>query len=103
MRDAGLDFDESKDYDWIKGEGENFYYHYRSIDYIGYASYYLAKMMQKAYIAQIRQKHETDDLADASLYRQLADIDTGLRIKVSDQLFVCLRLTSRPEFIKVSI
>ena len=78
MRDAGLDFDKSKDYDWIKSE-----------DCVGYAEYYLKQM--------------NGDEADPSLYRQLVDIDTGLGTKASDQLFFCLTLTSRPEFIKVRI
>ena len=78
LRDAGLDFDKSKDYDWIKSE-----------DCVGYAEYYLEQM--------------NGDEADPSLYRQLVDIDTGLGTKASDQLYVRLRLRSRPEIIKVRI
>ena len=78
LRDAGVDFDESKDYDWIKSEY-----------YVGYAKYYLYQI--------------NGDEVDASLYRKLVDIDTGLGTKASDQLLVCLRFTSRPEFIKVRI
>ena len=93
MRDAGIDFDVSKDHDWIKSEDlpkgsrlDDPCYH------VGYAGYYLAKIL-----------HTTGDEGDAPLYRKLVDIDTGLGTKASDQLFVCLSLTSRPEFIKVRI
>ena len=90
MRDAGLDFDESKDYDWIKSEDlSTESYWDKTCYHIGYAGYYLEQM--------------NGDEADPSIYRQLVDIDTGLGTKASDQLYVCLRLTSRPEFIKVRI
>ena len=89
MRDAGLDFDESNDYDWIKTNYFRDNYFDEKIDHVGYAGYYLEKM-----------RHKT---VDASLYRKLVDIDTGLGTKASDQLFVCLTLSSKPEFIKVRI
>ena len=90
MRDAGLNFDKSKDYDWIKRKYFTFGRH--RMKHIGYAGYYLEQMKYKSY-----------DEADASLYRQLVDIDTSLGTKASDQLFVCLTLTSQSEFIKVRI
>ena len=93
LRDAWLNFDVSKDYDFIKSnhlpKGSRWddpCYH------VGYAGYYLEQMSNK-----------TGDVADASLYRKLVDIDTGLGTKASDQLYVCLTLTSKPEFIKVRI
>ena len=96
MREAGVDFQKSKDYDWIKSEDlpkENKWNRKESeCHHVGYAGYYLAKIL-----------HTTGDEGDAPLYRKLVDIDTGLGTKASDQLIVCLRLTSRPEFIKVRI
>ena len=88
MRDAGIDFDVLKDYDWIKSKDFTFTRR-RIINHIGYAGYYLEQI--------------NGDEADASVYRKLVDIDTGLGTKASDQLYVCLRLTSRPELIKVRI
>ena len=98
MRDAGLDFDKSKDYDWIKKRYLSRSYH------VGYAGYYLEQMnydeADSCCLGRIFCKTKK---ADASVYRKLVDIDTGLGTKASDQLYVCLRLTSRSEIIKVRI
>ena len=83
LRDAGSDFDESKDYDWIKRTGDN-----------GYADYYLVRCWNES-----KRVNE----ADVSVYRQLVEIDTALGTAVSMQLWCCLSGTSRSDIIKVSI
>lgn len=104
LRDAGLDFDKSKDYDFIKSnnlpEGSTFdgaCYH------VGYAGYYLYKMMYEADACCLCRIFCKTKGADPSRYRKLVDIDTDLGTKASDQLYVCLTLKSKPEFIKVRI
>jgi len=82
LREAGLDFEEWKDFDWIKKE---------TYDY-GYAEYYLRKFQN--YSKMINE-------ADATVYQKLVDIDSTLGTKLSDQLFECLRLTTRCDIIKV--
>ena len=95
LRDAGVNFDESKDYDWIKTNDLSFNLYpktfKRSRDsrplfrHVGYAGYYLEKSKE----------------TNAALYRQLVDIDTGLGTKASDQLLICLFFRIQPEIIEV--
>ena len=81
LREAGLDFEIWKDYDWIKKE-----------DYFGYADYYLGK-------CQIDPKVTNE--ADATVYQKLIKIDTVLGTDASLQLFGCLYWTDRWDIIKV--
>ena len=80
LRDAGLDFGDGKDYDWI------------TIRYPGYAEYYLSKCKNES--TMIKE-------ADASIYRQLVEIDTALGTTAGRQLFGCLYQTTRWDIIKV--
>ena len=82
MREAGLDFDEWKDYHWIFEE---------AFDY-GYAEYYLRKCENDS--TMINE-------ADATVYQKLVDIDSTLGTKLSDQLYWCLYYTTRWDIIKV--
>ena len=87
MRNSGLDFEESKDYDWIvekcKDGGRNFY---------GYASYYLDKCWNKT---------EMINEAEISVYCELVYIDTVLGTTLPMQLWGCLSSTTRWDIIKV--
>ena len=69
LREAGLDFEEWKDYDWIKKEAGVF----------GYGNYYLNVNWY--------------DEADASVYQKLINIDTVLGTDASQQLYGCLLWT----------
>ena len=82
LREAGLDFEASKDYDWIKKE---------TIDF-GYAGFYLRKCWNDS-----KLKNE----ADVGVYKTLVDIDTNLGTDLSFQLWLCLRWTTRCDIIKV--
>ena len=77
LREAGLDFEMWKDYDWIK-----------KMDYVGYADYYLQKCYKRISI-------------DKELYSKLVKLDTRLGTTSSEQLFVCLCRTDRWDIIKV--
>ena len=81
LREAGLDFEMWKDYDWIKKIGG-----------VGYASYYLGK-------CQVDSKMTNE--ADATVYQKLINIDTVLGTDASLQLFSCVYLTDRWDIIKV--
>ena len=82
LREAGLDFQEWKDYDWIKKETKD----------RGYADYYL-----------VRNWDESKKIngADAKVYQELVDIDTQLGTEISLQLWSCLGGTTRWDLIKV--
>ena len=82
LREAGLDFEEWKDYYWIL-EATNGY---------GYAQYYLRKCENDS--TMINE-------ADATVYQKLVDIDSTLGTKLSDQLYRCLQMTTRWDLIKV--
>ena len=82
LREAGLDFDESKDYNWIKK---------RTSDY-GYAGYYLRNCWNDSKLI---------NEADVEVYKRLVDIDTNLGTKLSLQLWRCLRWTTRWDILKV--
>jgi len=82
LREAGLDFEIWKDYDWIK----------KTIGDFGYADYYLRK-------CQIDSKMTNE--ADGTVYQKLVDIDTTLGTKLYEQLWCCLSWTTRWDIIKV--
>ena len=82
MREAGLDFEEWKDYNWIlKETGDR-----------GYADYYLVRSWNQSKLI---------NEADATVYQRLVDIDTTLGTEVSRQLLCCLCWTTRWDIIKV--
>ena len=82
LRDAGIDFGDGKDYDWImKNTKDN-----------GYAEYYLEKCSNKSKMV---------NEADQSIYRQLVEIDTALETTAGTQLYACLYHTTRWDIIKV--
>ena len=83
LREAGLDFEEWKDYDWIS---KNTYYE-------GYAGYYLDRCWNET--TKINE-------ADTKVYQKLVDIDTAFGTKLSRQLFGCVYWTTRLDIIKVS-
>ena len=82
LREAGLDFEEWKDYDWILEETRD----------DGYADYYLHKCWNDS-----KKINE----ADATVYQRLVDIDSTLGTELSDQLYWCLHYTTRWDIIKV--
>ena len=57
LREAGLDFEEWKDYDWIK----------KVTGHVGYAGYYLVRSWNKSQMI---------NEADAKVYQRLVDIDS---------------------------
>ena len=81
LREAGLNFEEWKDYDWILESHDK-----------GYADYYLHKCVN--YSKMINE-------ADATVYQKLVDIDSTLGTELSDQLYWCLWRTTRWDIIKV--
>ena len=82
LREAGLNFEEWKDYYWILEEADD----------IGYADYYLYKCENDSKMI---------NEADATVYQKLVDIDSKLGTKLSDQLYWCLYYTTRWDIIKV--
>ena len=82
LREAGLDFETWKDYDWIKKETGD----------VGYADYYL-----------VRNWNDSKNIneADAAVYQRLVEIDTTLGTELSPQLLCCLGWTTRWDIIKV--
>ena len=82
LREAGLDFEMWKDYDWIKKTTKD----------VGYADYYLVRSWNDS-----KKINE----ADATVYQKLVDIDTRIGTKLSEQLFCCLCWTTRWDIIKV--
>ena len=82
MREAGLIFEEWKNYDWIVEETDDY----------GYAEYYLDKCWNDSKMI---------NEADATVYQRLVDIDSTLGTELSDQLYWCLFQTTRWEIMKV--
>ena len=78
LREAGMVFEEWKDYDWI----------IETAKHVGYAHYYLVRRMK------INE-------ADATVYQRLVEIDTTLGTEISKQLLGCLGGTTRWDIIKV--
>ena len=83
LRESGLNFEKSKDYDWIIEQECDL----ERIPYVGYASYYLVEERERA--------------LNAKVYQRLLDIDSMLGTKASDQLYTCLESTTRLDIIKV--
>ena len=82
LREAGLEFEKWKNYDWILEETDEY----------GYANYYLSKCENDSTMIN-------ED--DATVYQRLVDIDSTLGTKLSDQLYRCLLYTTRWDIIKV--
>ena len=82
LREVGLDFEEWKDYDWIKETAGD----------VGYADYYLVGSWNKSKMI---------NEADATIYQRLVEIDTTLGIELTLQLWCCLCWTTRCDIIKV--
>ena len=82
LREVGLDFEEWKDYDWIK----------ETTGDVGYADYYLVRSWNKSKMI---------NEADATVYQRLIEIDTTLGTELSLQLTSCVALTTRLDIIKV--
>ena len=82
MREAGLDFEELKDYDWINKETSEY----------GYAGYYLRNCWNDSKLI---------NEADVEVYKRLVNIDTNLGTELYLQLCVCLNRTTRWDIIKV--
>ena len=91
LREAGMDFEEWKDYDWIVNETytNDFGIIFK---HAGYADYYLVRSWNKSKMI---------NEADATVYQRLLDIDTTLGTEISRQLFSCLGWTTRWDIIKV--
>ena len=77
------------DYDQV-----NEYESVRKDDYVGFADYYLSQFINK---------FKSDDKIDKQIYAKLVKIDRSLGTTTSEQLFHCLRKTTRPDIIKVLI
>ena len=84
LREAGMDFEEWKDYDWIVNETYT--------KDVGYADYYLVRSWNKSKMI---------NEADSSIYQRLVEIDTRLGTELSRQLFCCLGWTTCWDIIKV--
>ena len=76
LREARLDFETWKDYDWIRKETGD----------VGYANYYLVK---------------SNDEIDKDVYAKLVELDTKLGTTSSEQLFSCVFYTLNLDIIKV--
>ena len=82
LKEAGMDFEERKDSDWIR----------KTTGLMGYAHYYLENCWNDS-----KRINE----ADAKIYRKLVDIDSELGMDASQQLFCCILSTTRWDIIKV--
>ena len=82
LREVGLDFEEWKDYDWIK----------ETTGDVGYADYYLVRSWNKSKMI---------NEADATVYQRLIGIDTMFGTELSLQLTACLSWTTRRDLIEV--
>ena len=92
LRSAGVDFDEWKDFDWLRKQTLDNFSGKAKIQ--GYADYYLAKCWNGSKLA---------NEADVTIYSKLLEIDSALGAPVSRQLWACLSWTTRWDIIKVRI
>ena len=90
LRSAGVDFDEWKDFDWLRKQTLDNFSGKAKIQ--GYADYYLAKCWNG-----LKMTNE----ADVAIYLQLVEIDSVLGTPLSRQLWACLLWTTRSDIIKV--
>lgn len=96
LREAGLIFEEWKDYNLITKKGVNYRY---GID--GYAAYYLTGYADY-YLVECWNETKLINEANVSVYRQLIYIDTKLGTSTSSQLSCCLNWTTRRDIIEVN-
>ena len=82
LNEAGLEFEEWKDDDWIR----------KTTGQMGYAHFYLEECWNAS-----KRINE----ANATTYRNLVDIDSKLGMDASQQLFCCLWSTTRWDIINV--
>ena len=82
LRKAGFVFEKWKDYDWIKETTKD----------EGYADYYLMRCWNDS---------KKINKAEASVYRQLVEIDSVLGTTAYNQLCACLSWTTRWNIIQV--
>ena len=95
LREAGLDFEEWKDYDWIRNETYRYKFEGKfggDVKEAGYAGYYLVRSWNMSKMI---------NEADATVYQRLVEIDTTLGTELSLQLWNCLSWTTRWDIIKV--
>ena len=95
LREAGMDFEEWKDYDWIRNKTYRYKFGGKfggDVKEAGYAGYYLVRSWNKS--SMINE-------ADATVYQRLVEIDTTLGTELSPQLLCCLGWTTRWDIIKV--
>ena len=92
MREAGIDFEKEKDYDWITNL-ENDYDWITNPSYAGYTEYYLQ------YLNWNDSKGVKE--VDVAVLQRLVHIDSNLGTKASKLLFCCLQCTTQSDIIKV--
>lgn len=85
LRQAGLVFDEWKDYNSLRERGG-----FRKV--VGFAHAYLSHQVKES---------KTDDEIDIQVYRQLMELDSRLGTTATEQLFYCVKITQRFDLIKV--
>ena len=66
----------------------------RNRNWVGFANVYLWRCDQES---------KTENIADIQVYNQLVKLDTRLGTTTSEQLFACLRYTTRSDIIKVKL
>ena len=82
-----IDFDKGNEFEWL-----------RTYDWIGFAD---------AYLSRCDKESKTGETIDKNVYCKLAKLDASLKLderlgtKVSEQLYECLRMTTRWDIIKV--
>ena len=85
MKEAGLVFEDWKDYNSIRKRGG-----LRKV--VGFAH---------AYLSHVVKGSKTDDEIDIQVYRQLMELDSRLGTTATEQLFYCVKITQRFDLIKV--
>ena len=82
LRENGIISEDRNDYDWI----------FETNHHMGYASFYLVYSWNDSKMI---------NEADASVYRELVDIDSKLGTEIAIQLLCCLSWTTRWDIIEV--
>ena len=83
-----------KSFKTIDFEQINEYGRLKIYDFIGFSHVYLVRCSYES---------ESDEVIDTNVYKKLVQLDTKLGTKAFEQLFYCIKKTTRWDIIKVCI
>ena len=105
MREAGLEFksvefEQKRTNSYIRFRTSGYEYEYEFLRKMHYSGFALVYLSQRSY-DYLSQRFNPNDVIDKEVYSKLVELDTRLGTTASEQLFWCLKKTTRSDIIKV--